>query len=42
VVTLAGGAVAPVPLPLALGLLVLFVAYGRWRLAPLPDRPARR
>jgi hypothetical protein len=25
-------------IPLVLGLLAAFVAYGRWRLAPLPDR----
>lgn len=42
VVTLAGGAIAPALLPLAVGLLALLVAYGRWRLAPLSDRPARR
>ena len=28
--------------PLAVvGLLAAFVAYGRWRLAPIPTRPAR-
>jgi hypothetical protein len=34
VVTLAGGAVALALIPLAVGLLLAFVAYGRWRLAP--------
>ena len=31
VVTLAGGEVAPALIPLAVGLLSAFVAYGRWR-----------
>ena len=30
-----GGGVAPVLIPLVVGLLSAFVAYGRWRLAPL-------
>ncbi len=34
VVTLAGGAVTPALIPLVVGLLSAFVAYGRWRLAP--------
>ena len=34
-VTLAGGAVGPALLPLVVGLLAAFVAYSRWRLAPL-------
>ncbi len=34
VLTLAGGAVAPALIPLVVGLLSAFVAYGRWRLAP--------
>jgi DoxX-like family len=34
-ITLAGGAVAPALIPLAVGLLSAFVAYCRWRLAPL-------
>jgi uncharacterized membrane protein YphA (DoxX/SURF4 family) len=34
VITLSGGAVAPALIPLAVGLLSVFVAYGRWRLAP--------
>ena len=35
VVTVAGGAVALALIPLVVGLLSAFVAYGRWRLAPL-------
>jgi DoxX-like family len=31
----AGGGAAPVLIPLVVGLLSAFVAYGRWRLAPL-------
>jgi hypothetical protein len=34
VFTLVGGDVAPAQIPLAVGLLSAFVAYGRWRLAP--------
>ena len=34
VLTLGGGEVAMVLIPLAVGLLLAFVAYGRWRLAP--------
>src|SRR5213592_1959576 len=34
VLTLAGGAVALALIPLVVGLLLAFVAYGRWRLAP--------
>jgi hypothetical protein len=33
-VTLLGGDVAVALIPLAVGLLAVFVAYGRWRLAP--------
>ncbi len=33
-VSLAGGPVAPALIPLVVGLLAAFVAYGRWRLAP--------
>jgi hypothetical protein len=36
VVTLASGAIALALIPFAAGLLALFVAYGRWRLSPLP------
>jgi len=32
--TLAGGDVAAALIPLVVGLLAAFVAYGRWRLAP--------
>jgi uncharacterized membrane protein YphA (DoxX/SURF4 family) len=35
VLTLAGGDVALALIPLVVGLLAAFVAYGRWRLAPL-------
>ncbi|HEX2279533.1 MAG TPA: DoxX family protein [Candidatus Tectomicrobia bacterium] len=34
VLTLAGGEVAMALIPLGVGLLLAFVAYGRWRLAP--------
>jgi uncharacterized membrane protein YphA (DoxX/SURF4 family) len=34
VLTLAGGDVAPALIPLVVGLLSAFVAYGRWRLTP--------
>ena len=34
VLTLASGDVAPALIPLVVGLLAAFVAYGRWRLAP--------
>ncbi len=34
VLTLAAGDVAPALIPLVVGLLSAFVAYGRWRLAP--------
>jgi DoxX-like family len=40
VITLAGDAAAPALIPLAVGLLAAFVAYGRWRLAPIGRRPA--
>jgi len=35
VITLAGGDVASALVPIVVGLLSAFVAYGRWRLAPL-------
>src|SRR5215470_17200702 len=35
VVTLMGGELVMALLPLVVGLLLVFVAYGRWRLAPL-------
>jgi hypothetical protein len=34
VITLVGGDVAPALIPLVVGPLSAFVAYGRWRLAP--------
>ena len=37
-----GGGVGPVLIPLVVGLLSAFVAYGRWRLAPQSElRPAK-
>ena len=36
-----GGGVALVLIPLVVGLLSAFVAYGRWRLAPLGRRPTK-
>ena len=38
VLTLEKGDVAPALAPLAVGLLLAFVAYGRWRLVPLKAR----
>jgi len=38
VLTLKKGDVAPALAPLAVGLLLAFVAYGRWRLVPLKAR----
>jgi hypothetical protein len=38
VLTLMTGAVAMVPMPLVVGILAVFVAYGRWRLAPQEAR----
>jgi uncharacterized membrane protein YphA (DoxX/SURF4 family) len=35
VYTLAAGEVASVPLPLVVGILAGFVAYGRWKLTPV-------
>jgi len=35
VITIAGPGVALVPIPLVVCLLTAFVAYGRWRVAPL-------
>jgi hypothetical protein len=35
VVTAAGGQLAPALIPVVVGLLAAFVAFGRWRLAPL-------
>jgi hypothetical protein len=39
VLTLAGGEVAPALFPLVVGLLLAFVAYGRWRLVPHRGSP---
>ena len=38
VISLRIGPVGPALFPLVTGLLAAFVAYGRWRLAPLPAR----
>jgi uncharacterized membrane protein YphA (DoxX/SURF4 family) len=38
VITLMGGAVGPALMPLGVGILAAFVAYGRWRLAPIQPR----
>jgi len=38
VLTLVGGDVAPALIPLVVGLLSAFVAYGRWRLTPQSER----
>jgi len=38
VITLTTGAVAMAVFPLVVGILAVFVAYGRWRLAPLEAR----
>ena len=38
VVTLVTGDIAMAPIPLAVGILAAFVAYGRWRLAPLSGK----
>ena len=38
VVTLATGSVVGALFPLLVGLLLIFVAYGRWRLAPIRAR----
>jgi hypothetical protein len=40
-VTLIGGMAGAALLSLVVGLLAAFVAYGRWRLAPIPPRAAR-
>ena len=42
VVTLAGGATASAAIPLVVGLLTAFVAYGRWRLVPHRPHGLRR
>ena len=40
-VTLIGGMIVPALLSLVVGLLAAFVAYGRWRLAPVPPGSGR-
>jgi hypothetical protein len=42
VLTLASGAVASALVPLVVGLLAVFVAYGRWRLMPHGGRTGSR
>ena len=39
VVTLAGDDIVMAVIPVVVGILTAFVAYGRWRLAPLSPRP---
>ena len=39
-ITLPSMGLGPALLPLVVGLLAAFVAYGRWRLAPLTNAPA--
>ncbi len=38
VVTLMSGAIATALIPFVVGLFAAFVAYGRWRLTPLPGK----
>lgn len=38
VITMSAGTVGPAIFPLIVGLLLAFVAYGRWRLAPISSR----
>ena len=40
-ITLVGGDVVTAVIPLVVGILAAFVAYGRWRLAPLRDCAGR-
>jgi hypothetical protein len=40
-ITLAGGMIGAALFSLAVGVLAAFVAYGRWRLAPIPPRAGR-
>ncbi|HMH54103.1 MAG TPA: DoxX family protein [Candidatus Acidoferrum sp.] len=40
-VTLVGGMPGAAVLSLVIGLLAAFIAYGRWRLAPIPSKAAR-
>jgi DoxX-like protein len=41
-ITLMGGDVVTAAIPLVVGILAAFVAYGRWRLAPLRPRVQAR
>ena len=41
VLTMIGDGVGLAVIPFVTGLLTLFIAYGRWRLAPLKDRTGR-
>ena len=41
-ITLMGGAVAPALYPLVVGLLLVFAAYGRWRLLAVSSRSQNR
>ena len=38
VITLSSGHVGPALFPLIVCLLLAFIAYGRWRVAPIPER----
>jgi hypothetical protein len=38
VITLSATGIGPAMIPLIVGILCVFVAYGRWRLAPLSPR----
>ena len=40
VITLIGGQPVAALISLLVGLLAVFVAYGRWRVAPYPSRPS--
>jgi hypothetical protein len=42
VITLGAGLIGPAVVSLVVGMLAAFVAYGRWRLAPLRGRVATR
>ncbi len=38
VITVMGGTIGPALFPFVVGLLMLFIVYGRWRLAPIANR----
>jgi uncharacterized membrane protein YphA (DoxX/SURF4 family) len=40
IITWVGMGVAPALIPLIVGLIAVFIAYGRWRLAPIRGRAA--